>query len=734
MRKFKLIIFLFLIILSLGILCSCSGEAGPKGPQGEQGIQGEQGPEGPQGEPGKDGTDGKDGQDGQDGLDGHTPEITVGENGNWFIDGEDTGIKAEGTKGEQGNPGIDGRSVVSITLTSSDGNVDTYTIIYSDNTTSTFTVTNGKDGEDGEQGNSGEPGEDGRGIYKVFVDEKGDLWITYTDDLENPTNIGNINYATPEIKELLSSQFEIEEQFISEYETPGKPSWNYTTSTFSGWGGCIGKPETVEAISITVRAREIPITQIKFFVNVNDKNGETLVSEIVDVNIPAGEAREIVWELPKKIVNNTNYLYFIYNCNQFCDLYSNIGADATVPSDEYQGIMTYSTNGNLFENSSSMINVHNDPCKYIYVKIGKIKDILVSKQETNKVNIFLADEYDLVVNDTFQLFYRGIIQAVNPYNYHIAVTCSKGHAYPRYFEWRPTDSEVGIYNLVVDVYDNNGKLLGTDQTKLNVHAPKQEAEVQNILCIGDSLTSGGYWAREAERRFIETGGTPEGLGLNYLNFIGTKQSYVQGKYISHEGYAGWTWSSFCGSNSPFYDSEINDISFKSYCDRNGYEDIDVVYILLTWNGQGIAYNTNYDINKGHFKYAQKVIDKIHAEYPNAIVRCIGIQMPSQNGGMGNNYGASGGYSDTYGMLVTALNYNATLEEMCKLDKYKDFVKYIDIAGQFDTDYNMPSTNKPVNNRNETTEILGTNGVHPTTGGYYQIADAVFRSLCEVFSK
>lgn len=50
--------FLFLMIMSLGTLCSCSGPdssvgpQGPQGPQGEQGIQGETGPQGEQGEQG----------------------------------------------------------------------------------------------------------------------------------------------------------------------------------------------------------------------------------------------------------------------------------------------------------------------------------------------------------------------------------------------------------------------------------------------------------------------------------------------------------------------------------------------------------------------------------------------------------------------------------------------------------------------------------------------------------
>lgn len=47
-----------------------------------------------QGDPGQDGTDGSDGQDGADGA---TP--TIGDNGNWHINGEDTGAPARGADG-----------------------------------------------------------------------------------------------------------------------------------------------------------------------------------------------------------------------------------------------------------------------------------------------------------------------------------------------------------------------------------------------------------------------------------------------------------------------------------------------------------------------------------------------------------------------------------------------------------------------------------------------------------
>ncbi len=67
-----------------------------------------------------------------------------------------------------------GKSIVSVTLTSSVGLVDTYTITYTDATTSTFQVTNGKDGEDGTDGT------DGRGIISITKTASHGLIDTYT--------------------------------------------------------------------------------------------------------------------------------------------------------------------------------------------------------------------------------------------------------------------------------------------------------------------------------------------------------------------------------------------------------------------------------------------------------------------------------------------------------------------------------------------------------------------------
>ena len=526
-----------------------------------------------------------------------------------------------------------------------------------------------------------------------------------------------------------------EDYFIKESETCGNPTWNYTDSTFSGWGGSIGAPEKVETIRFRIRAREQAITQIQVFLTENDKSGTVLYQETLTVNIAPKEDSYICWTLPEVLQNTEGKsLYFTFNCDQSCDMWSNCTNANAITSNQFQASLTYTTDGKMLSSPAKMMNVNGKPAWYLYVELGRVRDVYLYRepavtQSQNKVSVFLADQYDLVVGDNFQLFYRGVVQAVDPYNYHIRVICSKGKAFTRYYEWTPAAKDVGSYELTLQILDNNGNLLGEDKTTLVVKEAASPKQNINVLCIGDSLTANGIWPAEVYRRLTATDGSPVGNGFSKIKFIGTKTTMVNEKIVGYEGTGGWTWSNYLTTKSPFYDLETGTISFKKYCQRNGYEDIDVLCIMLTWNSQAIASNTYFNLEAGHFADARKLIDILHSEYPNAQVRLMGLQIPCQQGGMGANYGASDGYSDSYGMLVTAMNYNAALEQLSQLEQYRDFVKFVDVAGQFDTDYNMPTQKKPANNRTDTTEIVGTNGLHPSTAGYYQIADAIYRTLC-----
>ena len=106
-----------------------------KGPKGDKGDQGEQGPKGDKG------------KDGQDGTDGVTPKLQIGANNYWYV---------------------------------------SY-----DNGTTWESLNAKATGEKGDNGDTGETGAAGRGIVKTEIID-GHLWITYSDDLENPVDLGII--------------------------------------------------------------------------------------------------------------------------------------------------------------------------------------------------------------------------------------------------------------------------------------------------------------------------------------------------------------------------------------------------------------------------------------------------------------------------------------------------------------------------------------------------------------
>jgi hypothetical protein len=425
------------------------------------------------------------------------------------------------------------------------------------------------------------------------------------------------------------------------------------------------------------------------------------------------------------------------------------------------------------------------------------------------VRVILPDKYCCVVGDNFQLFYRGVVEAVNPYQYDIRISYdgSHGKAYPRYFELTPEAEDIGTHTLTIIVQTQSGFEVGRASTTIEIAAVGSAPDTaKNVLCIGDSLTSAGTWVIEAARRILGAGGTPVGHELANINFIGTRRDGS----VGWEGYGGWTWdhylaepsattlgmwvyaahdkdgadqhslwadansniwqletieatrlkftryeshmgvmpagagtlthsanaahqdaitftSTVAADGNPFWNGVTEEVDFIDYCTRNGYAGIDYVYTLLTWNGLG-PYRATAADHAALVASAKQLIDKIHTQYPNAKVKIMGIQLPSLNGGLATNYGASGGYSEVYGNIRTVFGMNLAYQAWANESAYSDFVEFINLSGQFDSENNMSSTIVPVNTRNAATELRGTNGVHPALAGYLQIADAAYRNM------
>jgi lysophospholipase L1-like esterase len=167
--------------------------------------------------------------------------------------------------------------------------------------------------------------------------------------------------------------------------------------------------------------------------------------------------------------------------------------------------------------------------------------VSVIGEEQNTVKIMLPEKYALVVGDTFELFYKGIIKAVNPDLFDVRIKCDKGNAYTKRFIWAPTAADIGSHALTVELYGINHNLISTKTVQLVVkNKATSPAAPVNVLCIGDSLTTGGVWPAEVYRRLTAAGGTPAGDGLTNINFIGTRKVGE----VGFEGYGGWKYESY----------------------------------------------------------------------------------------------------------------------------------------------------------------------------------------------
>ncbi len=163
---------------------------------------------------------------------------------------------------------------------------------------------------------------------------------------------------------------------------------------------------------------------------------------------------------------------------------------------------------------------------------------------SDSIRIYLPQQLDAVVGDKIQLFFRSIVDVANVQSYDIIASCSKGKSYPRYWEYTPTNEDVGkSETLSVIVRDKADSILATKQTTIRFIAKRTApSSNRNVLCIGASGTAGGEWVGELKRRLTEASGdgtpaNPTGLGLSNFSFVGRKKGSVNP--VSLEATGGW---------------------------------------------------------------------------------------------------------------------------------------------------------------------------------------------------
>lgn len=488
------------------------------------------------------------------------------------------------------------------------------------------------------------------------------------------------------------------------------------------------------------------------------------------------------------IVNETlhSYAYFDKNKKYISGATSfKANTVLTIPVDcKYVVISIYYDNREKYQLQKGNVATPLEP--YGYNLDGMIDNV------ESKNRLSLPEKYELVVGDTFELFYKGIMLCNNPYNYNIKITCEKGSAYSKRYIFTPVADDIGTHKITISIIDDDEKLLAYKSVNLVVkNKASSPTSNKNVLCVGDSLTVNGIWPSELCRRLTGTSGNPIADGLSNIKFIGTCNGTNEAKY---EGYGGWNYASYNSAyklNSYMWitttHTKTQTDQHSVYKDANGTQwkletietgkiklirindsgtlpttgtlkwvsggadKSDIVYSASEiaagnpfWNeSSGQVDFSNYATSLGvtsiDYCYVLLGWNQSYAtetEYKQSVKTFINNLLRAfpncKIGLVGLEVPSLDGFGENYGC---GWNYYDKLKFVFNVNQWyfdlsQEFtnVDFVNLAGQFDSENNMRTGTRQVNTRNSKTEIYGTNGVHPADEGYLQIADAVYRHI------
>lgn len=243
------------------------------------------------------------------------------ENGQPRVSYEEWLSTVKGEPGEPGSRGEDGKGIAEIKKTSQNGNLDIYTITFTDSTTTTFVVTNGVNGQtgpkgdkgdDGIQGEKGDKGDDGPQGEKGDKGEPGSPGKDGVgiDKIEKTATDGNIDTYTIYLTNGETTTFTVRNAPVSAQVEPRLlPSefcWYDMEGDTITW--------TVEVNSLDLRGKlEIP-EGCKYYVTENPNGTDVILTKTIELE-PLDESKQVyIFVMDKE--NEDNYKRYTCNINK----------------------------------------------------------------------------------------------------------------------------------------------------------------------------------------------------------------------------------------------------------------------------------------------------------------------------------------------------------------------------------------------------------------------------------
>ena len=200
--------------------------------------------------------------------------------------------------------------------------------------------------------------------------------------------------------------------------------------------------------------------------------------------------------------------------------------------------------------------------------------------------------------------------------------------------------------------------------------------------------------------------------------------------LSGTGDATLSYSSSSVLGNPFvYNGSI---SLQSYANEHCNGTIDIVSISelvcseLLNRGGNSEYKT--DVSP-QITYLNAFVSMFRSAFPNVKFVVAMPALPDVRGGLGANYGATGNTSIPYGLRISWFSLSEGIKKYISDNSLEDVIYVMNWLGETDAENDYPSTTKTVNPRSSVTEVIGTNGIHPSIIGYNQFADSAYRCFC-----
>jgi len=331
------------------------------------------------------------------------------------------------------------------------------------------------------------------------------------------------------------------------------------------------------------------------------------------------------------------------------------------------------------------------------------------------VEIYLPEVYYAASGLTMEIYNHQITnQGAHISEYDVLWECEVGESLERKYSINASDEMIGKYPLTVSVFDVDGTLLAKKESELQVVEAKQWQF--SVLAIGDSLSADGDLYSKLQEHLgnqLICNGT-----RGYEGFLTeARLGFSASDYLTETGY----YLEEGEEVHKFWNPEKKSFDWNYYKTTTGFQP-NVVLLHLGTNGL-LSGEENAD-------NICKIVELIRKDDKNIPIYVVQTIYQSDQNGIGSmkmNNGSlmfPGQHKSQRDLAVFHLM--GYLDE--KLSDEKNV--YLVPAGiSMDSDYAFVTEERPVNPYSNVTEAVAVDAVHPSSSGYYQIADVIYSTMC-----